>query len=207
MELSRPSSGSVIIADDDPSILLLLRHILVEDNYDVTEARSGREAIELCREHEYDLALFDLVMPDIDGISLLKEWSSAGVLESQVVIMSGHGTVDTAVEATRLGAHDFVEKPLSKERLLVAIRNALELRSLGREVRKLRDGQTRSFSWLRSKTTWSVSAGWWTVCRWVLNWRRPGSRCSPALRSPAKSSAGMVHSGLAPTVISDIERV
>ena len=75
-----------------------------------------------------DLVLLDIWMPDIDGISLLKEWSVTGSPDSEVVIMSGHGTLETAIEATRLGAFDFVQKPLSLAKLLATVRKALESR-------------------------------------------------------------------------------
>ena len=87
---------------------------------DAEEARAARD------DKNFDLILLDIWMPDTDGITLLREWSDGGDLKSPVVIMSGHGTVDTAVEATRLGAFDFVEKPLSLAKLLRTVEAALE---------------------------------------------------------------------------------
>ena len=106
-------SGSIIIADDDPSILLLLRHILTEDNFDVTEARSGMEAIELCREFTYDLAIFDLVMPDVDGISACKEIIQQTTNPPPVLIITSLDDDASVSYAFEAGAIDFITKPIN----------------------------------------------------------------------------------------------
>lgn len=113
MDTTTPSAGSIIIADDDPSILLLLRHILTEDNYNVTEARSGMEAIELCREFTYDLAIFDLVMPDVDGIAACKEVTFQISKPPPVLIIT---SLDDDVSVNRsfeAGAVDYITKPIN----------------------------------------------------------------------------------------------
>jgi DNA-binding NtrC family response regulator len=89
-------------------------------------AEDGESARAAFTRHSPDLVLLDIWMPDVDGITLLREWSSGGALECPVVVMSGHGTVETAIEATRLGAHDFVQKPISLAKLLSIVSRALE---------------------------------------------------------------------------------
>jgi DNA-binding NtrC family response regulator len=122
------SQAQILVVDDEPDIRQLVQEILEDEGYSVQIAKDGESARLVYAQQKPDLVLLDIWMPDIDGISLLKEWSSAGKLESQVVIMSGHGTLETAVEATRLGAFDFVQKPLSLAKLLATVRKALESR-------------------------------------------------------------------------------
>lgn len=120
------SSPRVLVVDDEADIRALIQEILSEEGYGVTVAADAVEARSARREDDFDLILLDIWMPDTDGITLLREWSDEGDLKCPVVIMSGHGTVDTAVEATRLGAQDFVEKPLSLAKLLRTVESALE---------------------------------------------------------------------------------
>jgi len=127
------SQAQILVVDDEPDIRQLVQEILEDEGYSVQVAKDGENARLVYSQQKPDLVLLDIWMPDIDGISLLKEWSSAGNLESQVVIMSGHGTLETAVEATRLGAFDFVQKPLSLAKLLATVRKALESRPQARE--------------------------------------------------------------------------
>jgi two-component system nitrogen regulation response regulator NtrX len=122
------SQAQILVVDDEPDIRQLVKEILEDEGYSVQVAKDGENARLMYAKQKPDLVLLDIWMPDIDGISLLKEWSAAGNLESQVVIMSGHGTLETAVEATRLGAFDFVQKPLSLAKLLATVRKALESR-------------------------------------------------------------------------------
>ena len=122
------SQAQILVVDDEPDIRQLVQEILEDEGYSVQVAKDGESARVIYAQQKPDLVLLDIWMPDIDGISLLKEWSSAGNLESQVVIISGHGTLETAVEATRLGAFDFVQKPLSLAKLLATVRKALESR-------------------------------------------------------------------------------
>ncbi len=120
------SASHVLVVDDEGDIRTLIDEILSEEGYQVTVAADAAEA-RSARDHDkFDLVLLDIWMPDTDGISLLREWSEPGDLDCPVVMMSGHGTVDTAVEATRLGAFDFVEKPLSLAKLLRTVERALE---------------------------------------------------------------------------------
>ncbi len=120
------SNAQVLVVDDEADIRALIQEILSEEGYGVTVAANAEEARSARRNANFDLILLDIWMPDTDGITLLREWSDEGDLKCPVVIMSGHGTVDTAVEATRLGAHDFVEKPLSLAKLLRTVEGALD---------------------------------------------------------------------------------
>lgn len=121
------SDARILVVDDESDIRELLDEILSEEGYEVTTAEDAEHARAARRAQSYDLTLLDIWMPDADGISLLKEWSEGGSL-GPVVMMSGHGTVDTAVEATRLGALDFIEKPLSLSKLLRTVKKALSQR-------------------------------------------------------------------------------
>ena len=120
------SGSQVLVVDDEADIRALIQEILSDEGYGVTAAADAVEARGARAKKNYDLILLDIWMPDTDGITLLREWSEGGDLTCPVVIMSGHGTVDTAVEATRLGAFDFVEKPLSLAKLLRTVEAALE---------------------------------------------------------------------------------
>jgi DNA-binding NtrC family response regulator len=120
-------SARILVVDDEANIRALIDEILSEEGYEVTTAADAAAARSARAEREYDLVLLDIWMPDTDGISLLKEWSENG-LAGAVVMMSGHGTVDTAVEATRLGAVDFIEKPVSLAKLLRTVEKALAAR-------------------------------------------------------------------------------
>ncbi|HNP65341.1 MAG TPA: sigma-54 dependent transcriptional regulator [Woeseiaceae bacterium] len=131
------SNPHVLVVDDEDDIRALIQEILSDEGYGVTVAADAAEARAARTTGKFDLILLDIWMPDTDGITLLREWSDAGDLSCPVVIMSGHGTVDTAVEATRLGAFDFVEKPLSLAKLLRTVEAALE--SAGRQSRAARN--------------------------------------------------------------------
>jgi two-component system, NtrC family, nitrogen regulation response regulator NtrX len=120
------STAHVLVIDDEADIRALIKEILSDEGYGVTVAADAEEARRARAADKFDLMLLDIWMPDTDGITLLREWSESGDLACPVVIMSGHGTVDTAVEATRLGAFDFVEKPLSLAKLLRTVEAALE---------------------------------------------------------------------------------
>jgi DNA-binding NtrC family response regulator len=123
----------VLVVDDEPDIRQLVKEILEDEDYRVVTAENGQAAREALREGRPDLILLDIWMPDIDGITLLKEWAEDEGMPCPVIMMSGHGTVETAVEATRLGAYDFLEKPLSLAKLLLTVERALEADRLTRE--------------------------------------------------------------------------
>jgi DNA-binding NtrC family response regulator len=120
------SSARILVVDDEADIRELVRDILSEEGYAVETAGNAAEARAACAKQAPDLVLLDIWMPDTDGISLLREWQQAQSLAAPVVMMSGHGTVETAVEATRLGAIDYVEKPLSLAKLLRTVQRSLD---------------------------------------------------------------------------------
>ena len=128
-----PTPSSILVVDDEPGILALVKDILEDEGYEVDLADDAESARASRRNRRPDLILLDIWMPDSDGISLLREWSESGTGDPPVIMMSGHGTIETAVEATRLGAYDFLEKPLSMAKLLLAVRRALEAAELRRE--------------------------------------------------------------------------
>lgn len=116
----------ILVVDDEVGIRELLSEILIDEGYDVRVAEHAAAARAVRNELRPDLVLLDIWMPDTDGITLLKEWHSAGHLSMPVVMMSGHGTIDTAVEATRFGAFDFLEKPIALQKLLATVQKALK---------------------------------------------------------------------------------
>lgn len=119
-------AAHILVVDDEADIRNLLQEILSEEGYDVTTAANAAQARESVAARAPELVMLDVWMPDTDGISLLREWQQEGTVACPVVILSGHGTVETAVEATRLGAADFVEKPLSLNKLLRTVERALQ---------------------------------------------------------------------------------
>jgi len=128
-ESNRPlnmTQAHILVVDDEPDIRELVRDILEDEGHRVSIAKNGEAARMQFTASTPDLVLLDIWMPDVDGITLLREWSSGGGLECPIIIMSGHGTLETAIEATRLGAHDFVQKPISLAKLLSIVNQALE---------------------------------------------------------------------------------
>jgi two-component system, NtrC family, nitrogen regulation response regulator NtrX len=116
----------ILVVDDEVGIRELLSEILRDEGYQVRLAENAGQARAQRTQGRPDLVLLDIWMPDTDGITLLKEWASAGLLTMPVVMMSGHGTIDTAVEATRIGAYDFLEKPIALQKLLATVGRALK---------------------------------------------------------------------------------
>lgn len=116
---------NILVVDDEPDIRRLVKEILEDEGYAVAVAKDGASAREAIAARLPNLVLLDIWMPDVDGITLLKEFIEKNHLRSPVIMMSGHGTVEAAVEATRLGAFDFIEKPLSLSKLLVTVETAL----------------------------------------------------------------------------------
>ncbi|MGH8398877.1 MAG: sigma-54-dependent transcriptional regulator [Gammaproteobacteria bacterium] len=125
-------ASQILVVDDEADIRGMVQEILTEEGYEVRVAGNAAEARSARKKSEPDLVLLDIWMPDMDGISLLKEWTREDALSFPVVMMSGHGTVETAIEATKLGALDFVEKPLSLAKLLRTVEHAIEV---GRQAR------------------------------------------------------------------------
>lgn len=118
--------ASILVVDDEMGIRELLHEILTEEGHTVYPAESATQARAVREQMEPDLVLLDIWMPDTDGITLLKEWARDNLLTMPVVMMSGHATIDTAVEATRIGALNFLEKPIALQKLLKTVSKALE---------------------------------------------------------------------------------
>ena len=118
--------SQILVVDDEVGIRELLSEILRDEGYQVRLAQNASEARQFRGRSRPDLVLLDIWMPDTDGITLLKEWASTGQLTMPVVMMSGHGTIDTAVEATRIGAYAFLEKPIALQKLLSTVGTALK---------------------------------------------------------------------------------
>ena len=130
------SSPRILVVDDEADIRGLLSEILAEEGYEIEVAADAASARRAAARQEPDLVLLDIWMPDMDGITLLREWNEKNTLRCPVVMLSGHGTVETAVEATRLGAFDFVEKPLSIAKLLRTAERALEAGKRRRQAQR-----------------------------------------------------------------------
>src|SRR5512137_521831 len=127
--------ANILVVDDEIGIRELLSEILSDEGHSVVTAENAAAARAARSREQLDLVLLDIWMPDTDGVTLLKEWASNGQLTVPVIMMSGHATIDTAVEATRFGALDFLEKPIALARLLAAVKSGLER---GRVMRTLR---------------------------------------------------------------------
>ena len=117
--------ANILVVDDELGIRDLLSEILNDEGHSVDLAENATQARTARAANSYDLVLLDIWMPDTDGVSLLKEWATAGVLTMPVIMMSGHATIDTAVEATRIGAFSFLEKPITLQKLLKAVEQGL----------------------------------------------------------------------------------
>ncbi len=117
--------ANILVVDDELGIRDLLSEILFDEGHQVELAENAAQAREARQRMRPDLVLLDIWMPDTDGVSLLKEWASAGLLTMPVIMMSGHATIDTAVEAVRIGALAFLEKPITLQKLLKAVEQGL----------------------------------------------------------------------------------
>lgn len=120
------AAKEILVVDDEIGIRELLSEILFDEGYIVHLAENAAQAREFRSRHEPDLVLLDIWMPDTDGVGLLKEWVEQGMLTMPVIMMSGHGTIETAVEATRIGAVDFLEKPIALQKLLDTVAKAIQ---------------------------------------------------------------------------------
>src|SRR3990167_3714431 len=150
------ASKEILVVDDEIGIRELLSEILFDEGYRVHLAENAEQARACRLEREPDLVLLDIWMPDTDGVTLLKEWVEQDMLTMPVVMMSGHGTIETAVEATRVGAVDFLEKPIALQKLLSTIAKAIREDTLKpqapiveaqrQEITLNIDGQVQHFS-------------------------------------------------------------
>jgi DNA-binding NtrC family response regulator len=117
--------ATILVVDDELGIRALLSEILSDEGHTIELAENAAQARSARERMRPDLVLLDIWMPDVDGVTLLKEWGGAGLLTMPVIMMSGHGTIDTAVEATKFGAIAFLEKPITLQKLLRAVEQAL----------------------------------------------------------------------------------
>ena len=124
--------ANILVVDDELGIRDLLWEILNDEGHTVELAENAAQARAARQKERPDLVLLDIWMPDTDGVTLLKEWSAAGLLSMPVIMMSGHATIDTAVEATKIGALAFLEKPITLQKLLKAVEQGLLRNSLRR---------------------------------------------------------------------------
>src|SRR3954452_21605391 len=117
--------ANILVVDDELGIRDLLSEILNDEGHQVELAENAAQARAARSRSRPDLVLLNIWMPDTDGVTLLKEWSSSGLLSMPVIMMSGHATIETAVEATKIGAHSFLEKPITMQKLLKAVEAGL----------------------------------------------------------------------------------
>jgi DNA-binding NtrC family response regulator len=134
----------VLVVDDEKSIRNTLKEILEYEKHEVALAENGMQALDILKKASFDVALLDIKMPEMDGIEVLEQISEK-YPDLQVVMISGHGNVDTAVKAVKMGAYDFIEKPLDLNRLLVTIRNATDRTELINETKTLRKKISKKF--------------------------------------------------------------
>ena len=137
-------SASILIVDDEVSILNSLSSILEDEGYDVSVAKSGIDALKVCAVNPPELMMLDIWMPEMDGLETLKRLREL-VPHTQVMMMSGHGSIETAVKAIKLGAYDYIEKPLSLENVTLRVKHALDQHRLEQENRTLRTKVERKF--------------------------------------------------------------
>jgi two-component system, NtrC family, nitrogen regulation response regulator NtrX len=135
---------NILIIDDEKNIRRSLREILEFEKFKVDEAADGAEGLAMAQKEKYDLVLCDIKMPKLDGIEFLSKINEAGT-DSSIVMMSGHGTIETAVEAVKKGAFDFLAKPIDLNRLLVTVRNALDKNTLVAETKTLKKKVSKTF--------------------------------------------------------------
>jgi two-component system, NtrC family, nitrogen regulation response regulator NtrX len=136
--------AKILIIDDERSIRNTLREILEYESYEVSEAKDGEEGIEMLKKHNYDVVLCDIKMPKMDGLEVLEKAKEMGK-EEQFIMVSAHGTIETAVEATKKGAYDFIQKPPDLNRLLVTVKNALDRSVLVEETKTLKKKISKSW--------------------------------------------------------------
>lgn len=177
---------TILVVDDEPDIRQVVKDVLEDEGYAVLTAQNADDARTLKQENRVDLVLLDIWMPGTDGISLLKEWADREDLHVPVIMISGHGNVETAVEAIRYGAYDFLEKPLSTAKLLVTVKRALQSEKLRRENVTLRShlhstseliGKSQAIRELKDLIARTAATD-----SWVLITGEPGSGKSVAAR-------------------------
>ncbi len=136
--------ANILVIDDERSIRNTLKEILEFEDFSVDLAEHGKEGLEMFRKGQYDVVLCDIKMPEMDGLEVLEKIFENGA-DTQVIMISGHGNIDNAVEAIKKGAYDFIEKPLDLNRLLVTIRNALDKTNLITETKVLKKKVSKKY--------------------------------------------------------------
>ncbi|HEY5994493.1 MAG TPA: response regulator [Gallionellaceae bacterium] len=153
------AAKEILVVDDEMGIRELLSEILFDEGYRVHLAENADQAREFRTRQEPDLVLLDIWMPETDGLTLLKEWAAQGLLTMPVIMMSGHGTIETAVEATRIGAMDFLEKPIALQKLLSTVAKAIQrLPSSGKQPAA--PTETNPPAPLQDSTASAIPAAW-----------------------------------------------
>ena len=140
--------AKILVIDDEPAIRRILREILEHEKYNVDDAASAIDALPLVKENEYDAILCDIKMPQMDGIEFLEE--AKQISDAPIIMISGHGTIDTAVEAIKKGAFDYISKPPELNRLLITLRNALDKSQLMTETKALKKVVSRKYQMIGS---------------------------------------------------------
>ncbi len=128
--------GKILVVDDESSIRRTLKDILEFEKHEVDVASEGKTALELATDNQYDAILLDIKMPEMDGLEVLERLS--GMNDTPVIMISGHGTIETAVEAIKKGAYDFIVKPPDLNRLLITVRNAIDKKELVKQTIQLK---------------------------------------------------------------------
>lgn len=142
--MAKATKATILVVDDEESIIETLTGILEDEGYEVIAASSGEKALQYFREFSPDIVLLDVWLPGMDGLEILKGIREINNITS-VIMISGHGTIDTAVQAIKLGAYDFLEKPLSLEKVLILVKRALEKQRLEKENLALRTSISRKW--------------------------------------------------------------
>lgn len=138
--------AKILIIDDEKSIRYTLRDILEFEKYEVAEAKDGEEGFEMLKVGDYDVALCDIQMPKMDGMALLEKYNAELQKDTQFIMISAYGTIKTAVEATKKGAFDFIQKPPDLNRLLLSVRNALDKSNLVFETKNLKKRISKTYN-------------------------------------------------------------
>ena len=143
----------ILIIDDEPAIRRAMKGILENEGYTITEAASALEALPMLTDNVFDAIFCDIKMPQMDGIEFLEKAKT--VTDAPIIIISGHGTIDIAVDAIKKGAYDFIEKPMDLNRMLITLRNALDKNRLVNETKKLRNVVSKQYEMIGN--SWSMN--------------------------------------------------
>ncbi len=152
--------ANILIIDDERSIRNTLKDILEFEKYEVDTAEDGLKGLEMAKKKSYEMIFSDIKMPRMDGVELLENLKDV-LEETAVVLISGHGNIETAVECLKKGAFDFIEKPIDLNRLLVTVRNGLERKNLVSETKTLRKKISKKSQMIGESEPVQNARGWW----------------------------------------------